>query len=332
MRMSNELVQTGFFDVEEVRNSEPIQVTYDYSRVTPEQAEKLEAIYNRMFMRHLRTAYEDGKDLLEAKNTKNLPYDEFTEWAKACYGWSKATITNKMNAALNWGDFSPTVGLIEDRAMYLLSSKRVPESARQEAKALLNAGEDISEELAKQIRDKHKAEIAKLEDEKKQLQSKFDFYKQDAQQREESLNARIDELEEAPEPHPTSEEERQKLEEDLAILRKEKEQELKETKKNLEEYYAKRDQERQFKAENTIRSLLSHGVKSMAETELTLDHVVSYNMLQAVLQLGGKQLDSFLAQVQSLREALDRVETKLTSSDSTDIVEASVDNSVVIVE
>lgn len=102
--MSSELVQNGFFDLEEVRNAEPIQVTYDYSRVTPEQADKLETIYNRMFMRHLRTAYEDGKDLLEAKNTKNLPYSEFMAWAQACYGWSERIIDQKINRALYWGD------------------------------------------------------------------------------------------------------------------------------------------------------------------------------------------------------------------------------------
>src|SRR5882757_10213707 len=156
--MSQELVQTGFFDVEEVRDEKPIQISYDYHRVTPEQAEKLQVIHKRTLIRHAVTYYEDGRDLLEAQGTQGLPYDEFMTWAKACYGWSRRTIDNKMNAALYWGDFTAAAAVIEDQAVYVLSSKRVPESVRQEAKALLNAGEDIDEERARQLRDKHKAE------------------------------------------------------------------------------------------------------------------------------------------------------------------------------
>lgn len=193
--MSSNLVQTGFFDLEEVRNSDPIQVAYDYSRVTPEQSDKLQAIYNRVLIRHVATAYEDGKDLLEARNIQGLPYKEFIAWAQGVFGWGESSIKNKMNVALSWGPITPTVGVIEDRAMYVLSTKDTPESARKEAKQRLTSGEDIDKEGAKEIRDRHKAEVSELEAKNKQLQTKFDFHKQYAQQQEELLNAKIDDLE-----------------------------------------------------------------------------------------------------------------------------------------
>src|SRR5882762_83974 len=190
--MSNDLVQTGFFDLEEVRNSEPIQVTYDYSRVTPEQASELETIYNRMFMRHLRTAYEDGKDLLEAKTIKDLPYEEFIAWAQTCYGWSERMIDKKINRALHWGDFTVTCdGKIEERAIDLLSTKRVPESARQEAKALLTAGISITEDQAKEIRDRHKAELEELKEAKQELQREFDLFKADRDRERQELEDKL---------------------------------------------------------------------------------------------------------------------------------------------
>lgn len=182
--MSSDLVQTGFFDLEEVRNSEPIQVNYDYSRVTPEQADKLQTIYNRTFMRHLKTEYEDGKDLLEAQNVKDLPYEEFMKWVHDCYGLSEPLARRKMNRAQYWGDFTvPGTVIIQDHAIDTLSTKRVPESARQEAKALLTAGISIDEETAKELRDKHKA----LEQTKQELEAKqkeLDLFKENAKFRE----------------------------------------------------------------------------------------------------------------------------------------------------
>ncbi len=201
--MSSELVQTGFFDLEDVRNAEPIQVTYDYSRVTPEQANKLQTIHKRILVRHAVTSYEDGRDLLEAQSIQGLPYSEFITWAKACYGWSERTINNKMNAALYWGDFTAAAAVIEDQAVYVLSSKRVPESVRQEAKALLNAGESIDEERAKQLRD---AERARRDAEKKaeEKERELILFKQEVERNEQSYTALVQsleqKLEEKPEP------------------------------------------------------------------------------------------------------------------------------------
>jgi hypothetical protein len=202
--MNNQLVQNGFLDLEEVRNAEPIQITYDYSRVTPEQADKLETIYNRMFMRHLRTAYEDGKDLLEAKNTKNLPHDEFIAWAQSCYGWSKPVIERKINRALYWGDFSlASEAKIDEKAIDTLSTKRVPESVRQEAKALLNAGESIDEERAKQLRDEQRAR-EKAEKDLEAKERELALFKLEVDANEQAYTTLVQgleqQLEEKPEP------------------------------------------------------------------------------------------------------------------------------------
>lgn len=210
--MNSELVQTGFFDLESVANEAPIQVAYDYSRVTPEQADKLLEIYKRVLVRHMATAYDDGKDLIEARAIQGLPYKEFIAWAKDCYGWGESSVKDKMNIALRWGPITPTVGVIEDRAMYLLSTKTTPEPARQEAKAILDSGRDVDEELARELRDKHKA----LEEANKRLEAKereLSLFKEDVEYREQTakqmytaqvqtLKQQIKELEEKPAPAP----------------------------------------------------------------------------------------------------------------------------------
>jgi len=336
--MNNELVQTGFFDVKELHDEGPIQVIYDYSRVTPEQADKLETIYNRMFMRHMRTAYEDGKDLLEAKQVKNLPYSEFIEWTQTCYGWGQTVVERKINGALYWGDFSPASGAkIDEKAIDALSTKRVPESARKEAKALLTTGISITENQAKEIRDRHKAEVEELKEAKQELQRSFDLFKDDRkkerQEHEDKLKAienekaaKEDEILKYKQLQATlgnvtqlkeslRSEARQQLDKDLDKQRQEQKAELKKKEKELKDTYTRKEQEYQLKAENTIRSLLSHGIKSMAETQLTIEHTVSSGMLQAVQQLGGKQVDSFIAQAESLQEEIGRVIAKLTHGD-----------------
>lgn len=158
--------------------NELIQTTFDYSLITEEQASQLKVIYNRVLIRHMSTAYEDGKDLLEAKNTKGLSYEAFMSWAQSSYGWSENTITLRMNIALRWGPFteeSSVNGLIGKFAMGLLSSKDVPESARQEAKELLASGESVSTEMAKQIRDAHKAKARAEEEAEEERQIRFQW-------------------------------------------------------------------------------------------------------------------------------------------------------------
>ena len=199
--MSSELVQTGFFDIENVQDENPVQVAYDFSKLSPEQADNLQEVYKRIFIRHVTTAYEDGKDLLEAKAIEGLPYKEFIESAKATFGWSERSINNKMNAALYWGDFTAPGAVIEDHAVYLLSSKRVPEPARQEAKALLTAGQNINEELAKELRDKHKA-LEEANKKAESLEQQALFYQKESELRKSEQDCLRYQLEHLPMPEP----------------------------------------------------------------------------------------------------------------------------------
>ncbi len=323
--MSSEL---SLFNEFNVSAEVPSQAIYDYSKVTPEQADTLQGIYKRILIRNIATAYEDGKDLLEARGIENLPYKEFIESAQATFGWSERTIVDKMNTALRWGDFTATIAVIEDRAMYLLSSKRVPESARQEAKSLLEAGKDVSEELAKQIRDKHKAELAELEAKNKQLQTMFDYYKQDAQQQKELLNARIDDLEQEisetkliPEDTPETKERLKRLEaelqertqqrDNLAQIRAKLSKELDEQRdankaRHEQEMYEHRINDRVKKATEewgkcsvTLLGQLPSPIESQVVTGSNwalIDHAVdmAQRIIDAVAQLKSSKASTFL--------------------------------------
>lgn len=153
-------------------------------------------------------------------------------------------------------------------------------------------------------------ERKRLEEERKRLEEERKRLEKEAQENQERLRSEAG----------------QRLKEDLERQRKEQEEKLKETEESIRSLYAQKDQERQFKAENTIRGLLSNGVRRMAEAQQTLEHTVSPDMLQGVLQLGGTQLNSLLAQAESLRETLGRVEEKLTQGDCLVLAERVIVN------
>lgn len=122
------------------------------------------------------------------------------------------------------------------------------------------------------------------------------------------------------------EEAKQILDEEIAAQRKEQKRILKQSEDDLKAYYEQKDRERQIKAENTIRGLLSHGVKSLAETQQVVEHIVSRSMIEAVRQLGGTQQNSLLAAMRAMREALERAEDKLTYGESVLYVEGGIVN------
>jgi hypothetical protein len=111
------------------------------------------------------------------------------------------------------------------------------------------------------------------------------------------------------------EEARQLLQKELAEQEEKQKQALKKTEEDLKEFYARKDQERQIKAENTIRGLLSHGIKSLAEAQQVLDHIVSVSVLPGVRQLGGARQENLISAIRVLRESLDQAEQKLIYGD-----------------
>ena len=81
---------------------------------------------------------------------------EFQKWIELKCGFSKSTAYNYMAAFKVFGD-CPTVGQMEDGAMYALASKETPKSALKEVLKLTEKGAKITQSQAKAIIKKHKS-------------------------------------------------------------------------------------------------------------------------------------------------------------------------------
>ncbi len=77
----------------------------------------------------------------------DIGHGHFLNWIGSL-GIEERTAQRWMNVAENFGEKAPQE-LFENHALYLLSTKNVPESARQEAKERASSGEKITEETAR---------------------------------------------------------------------------------------------------------------------------------------------------------------------------------------
>ena len=93
-----------------------------------------------------------GERLLEVKAL--LPHGAFGDWLSAEFDWSQDTAGRLMNVASRFGDI-PQIADFAPSALYLLASPSTPESARQEAVGLAQAGETITHTEAKAIVSAH---------------------------------------------------------------------------------------------------------------------------------------------------------------------------------
>lgn len=93
-----------------------------------------------------------GQALIRVKEA--LPHGQFGAWLQAEFEWSDQTALNFMSVARRFGEI-PEGLEFAPKALYLLSSASVPESARQEAKSLATEGEPITPKLAQQIIEVH---------------------------------------------------------------------------------------------------------------------------------------------------------------------------------
>jgi hypothetical protein len=105
-----------------------VQTGFDYSVLTPEQAERTREAEIRIIGRTQRTIIENGRDLLDRK--QDIGHGHFLNWIRAL-GLSEKTAENWMNVAENFNDIRNGYEF-ENRALYLLSTSKVPESARDE--------------------------------------------------------------------------------------------------------------------------------------------------------------------------------------------------------
>jgi chromosome segregation ATPase len=357
--MSNDLVQTGFFEIEPVASNgdngtdeiiidptwadlseeEFDQAATEYHQTLVNQESVLKMMTNEVIRRkgELYIAYKarlgHGKflgwlskrgvsedtaednmritrklgNLLNSGRVRNL---SFRQLRRISYSPEREQIATKLES----GELAPTAKAVNAELEAAKRRNEELQEANQELQGKLNLFEDDRERERQELKNKLKTienekaakaeEIAHLKEELKKKPEAEDIEK-----RKKELEGKIQEREL----------ERETLERELERLRIEARQRLNEDlarqRKELKESYAKKEQDLQLKAENTIHSLLSHGIKSMAETQLTIEHTVSAGMLQAVQQLGGKQVNSFLAQAESLQEELDRVIAKLTHGD-----------------
>ncbi len=152
--------------------------------------------------------------------------------------------------------------------------------------------------------------IQQAEKERQELQKRRQQWDEEAQQAQLKLQEEMRQKQELWE-----KEFKKQLGDEISVQREEQKRKLQKTEEDLKAFYAQKDRERQIKAENTIRGLLSNGIKSLAEAQQIIDHIVSPGMIQGVLQLGGAQHESLLWAIRSLSEALDQAEKKLIYGD-----------------
>lgn len=169
--------------------SDLVQLSFDYSVLTPEQAQRTQEAEYRIVGRTQKTIVENGRDLLAVK--QDIGHGYFIDWIRSLK-ISEDTAENWINISQRFGQI-PIGSEFAERALAVLSTSKVPESARQEAKERAESGEKITEELARQIRDAHKAREQaekKAEEAKKQLWQTQEI----SQKRSEQLNAQMDKL------------------------------------------------------------------------------------------------------------------------------------------
>ncbi|SRR5258707_69708 len=133
--------------------NELVQLTFDYSVLTPEQAQRTQDAELRIVGRTWKAITDNGKDLRAVKD--DIGHGHYLNWIRSI-GISEKTAENWMNASEHFGEIRNGYEF-ENAALYLLSTSKVPESARQEAKERAEEGEKITEDVARKIRDAHKA-------------------------------------------------------------------------------------------------------------------------------------------------------------------------------
>ena len=94
----------------------------------------------------------------------------------------------------------------------------------------------------------------------------------------------------------------------LQVRRSALENELKQTRTDLEAYYAKKDQQRQLRAEKTVQQAIAHGTELLSQSQQWLLLLITPNMLQGLSWLAEPEMVSLLAQIRTVRNTLEKAE------------------------
>lgn len=99
------------------------------------------------------------------------------------------------------------------------------------------------------------------------------------------------------------------IEERLAQSARSQEQmiarQLEQTKADMEAYYAKRDAERQLKAETSLRQSLAHGTQLLTQVQQSFLHIMSPGYIKGIPWLSQEEIASLLAQLIAVQRTLD---------------------------
>lgn len=86
--------------------------------------------------------------------------------------------------------------------------------------------------------------------------------------------------------------------------RKAMDQQLEQTKADLEAYYAQKNRELQLKAENSVRGAVAHGTELLTQTQQSFLHLTSPDFLRGIAWLPETEVGSLLAQIMAVQDTL----------------------------
>lgn len=98
---------------------------------------------------------------------------------------------------------------------------------------------------------------------------------------------------------------RSQLDEMLAQQRTAMDAQLAETKANIESYYAQRDEQRQLKAEISVRQAVAHGTELLSQTQQSFFHLLSPGFVKGIGWLSQAEIAGLLAQIVAVQDTLD---------------------------
>ena len=114
-----------------------------YQTLAPDQAALAMRAEERIKARTVVTVIENGRDLIEVKNT--LGHGLFTQWLAQTFPFNVRTAQRWMNAAeQQYGAKSDVASLLNSWVLQLLAAPSTPEDVREEIEARATAGEKIT--------------------------------------------------------------------------------------------------------------------------------------------------------------------------------------------
>lgn len=101
------------------------------------------------------------------------------------------------------------------------------------------------------------------------------------------------------------------LQEALSSQSAEMEKQLQKTRADLESFYAKRDKERQLKAQNSVLQSIQHGNELLAQTIQWIELMTSPDMIKGLGWVERQNIDALLLLLRSARERIEIAEFKI---------------------